>query len=246
MEERLQKILSRYGVASRRKAEELILNNKVKVNGKISKLGDKADILKDKVLVNNKPISIKEDFVYYILNKPKGYVCSTKDKYSKNLITDLVPKIPKVWPVGRLDKDTTGIILLTNDGELTNKLTHPSFKHEKEYIVKVNRDITDSFLEKMKKGVRLEEGIAKADKIHPVKSSETNFSKRKIISQGKKISDNTFSLILHQGWKRQIRRMCGELNYSVLDLKRTRVQKIKLGDLKIGKYIKKDKIKLGE
>ncbi|MFH1610797.1 MAG: pseudouridine synthase [Patescibacteria group bacterium] len=244
MEERLQKILSRYGVASRRKAEELILNNQVKVNGKISKLGDKADISKDKILVNNKPISVKEDLVYYILNKPKGYVCSTKDRHSKDLITDLVPKVPKVWPVGRLDKDTTGIILLTNDGELTNKLTHPSFKHEKEYVVTVNRDITEGFLEKMKKGIKLEEGIAKADKIHHVKSSETNFSKRKIISQGKKTSDNTFSLVLHQGWKRQIRRMCAELNYTVSELKRIRIDKIELGDLKTKGYIKKDKLKI--
>ncbi len=225
MEERLQKILSRYGIASRRKAEELILNKEVKVNGKISKLGDKADVEKDKISVNNKELESKQDFVYYILNKPKGYICSVKDRHSRQLITDLVPRNPKVWSVGRLDKDTTGIIILTNDGDLTNKLTHPSFKHEKEYVVKVNKDITSDFLEKMQKGIKLEEGIAKADKI-------------------KKISGNRFSLILHQGWKRQIRRMCKELDYSVLDLKRIRVGKIKLGDLKIGKYIKKDKIKV--
>jgi pseudouridine synthase len=227
MEERLQKILSRYGVASRRKAEELILNNKVKVNGKISKLGDKADIVKDKVFVNNKELKVKENFVYYILNKPKGYICSVEDRHSKKLITDLVSKEPKVWPVGRLDKDTTGLIILTNDGDLTNKLTHPSFKHEKEYVVEVNKPITPDFLQKMQKGIKLEEGNARADKI-------------------KKISDKRFNLILHQGWKRQIRRMCKELNYSVLELKRIRIGKIKLGVLKIGKYITKDKIKLGK
>ncbi|MBU4360251.1 rRNA pseudouridine synthase [Patescibacteria group bacterium] len=225
MLERIQKILSQQGIASRRKAEELILNKKVFVNNKIAKLGDKADVNIDKIAINNYQLSVnknKNNFIYYILNKPVNFICTVSDKHAKKLVTNLVPKYPKVWPVGRLDKNSTGLIILTNDGELTNKLTHPSFKHKKEYEVAVDKNITDKFLQEMKKGVKLEEGIAKADEIF-VGTSHGAFN-------------NKFNIILHQGWKRQIRRMCKELNYKVLELKRVRIEKIKLGDLKIGKY----------
>ena len=135
MQERLQKVLSKYGIASRRKAEEFILNKKILINNKTAKLGDKVDLEKDEVLINNKKLIINKDtdnFVYYLVNKPLDYVCSFSDKYAKNLVIDLIPKKPKVWPVGRLDKNSTGLIILTNDGELTNKLTHPKFNHKKE------------------------------------------------------------------------------------------------------------------
>ncbi|MFC1622616.1 pseudouridine synthase [Patescibacteria group bacterium] len=217
MQERLQKILSQAGVCSRRKAEELILSGKVKVNNKIASLGDQADLKKDKIQVAGKEISNNQEFVYYILNKPKGYVSSTQDKHADKLVIDLVPQEPKVWPVGRLDKDSIGLIVLTNDGDLTNKLTHPSFQHEKEYEVIVNKPITDEFLEKMQKGIKLNEGIARADKI-------------------KKISNKKFNIILHQGWKRQIRRMCETLKFQIVELKRIRIDKIKLDDLAQGDY----------
>ncbi len=227
MQERLQKILSRFGVASRRKAEELILNKKVLVNNKIAKLGQKVDLKKDIVEVKHRSLSAEagnfrveakeEQAVYYLVNKPVNFTCSVSDKHAKKLITDLVPKNPKVWPVGRLDKNSTGLIILTNDGNLTNKLTHPKFKHEKEYEVAVDKKISEKFLQKMKKGIKLDEGVAKADKIIA-------------------LNKNKFIIILHQGWKRQIRRMCEKLNYKVLELKRTRIGKIKLKDLKEGKF----------
>ncbi|MFH1456982.1 MAG: pseudouridine synthase, partial [Patescibacteria group bacterium] len=187
MKERIQKILSRYGISSRRKAEELILAGRIKINNKIAMLGDKADIDIDSIILNNKKLKIKnENHTYYLVNKPIGYICSVADKYADYLITNLVPKAPKVWPVGRLDKNSTGLMILTNDGELTNKLTHPKFQHEKEYIVEVDKDINKNFINRLKTGIKLKEGIARADNI-------------KIIS-GKK-----FNIILHQGWNRQIR-----------------------------------------
>lgn len=222
MKERIQKVLSRAGVCSRREAEKFILQGKVKVNNSVAVLGDKIEIGLDKIILNNNIIktqNLTSHPVYYLVNKPKGYICTTKDRYAKKMITDLVPELHKIWPVGRLDKDSTGLIILTNDGDLTNKLTHPKFEHEKEYEVVVNKKITKDFLDKMEKGVKLKQGIAKVDKI-------------------KKIDDNKFNVVLHQGWNRQIRRMCGELGYGVVELKRIRIGNIKLGRLKEGEFKK--------
>ena len=216
--ERLQKIISQAGICSRRQAEELILCKVVFVNDKLAKLGDKADISKDKIVVNKKEIKLNQDkkFVYYLVNKPKDYLCSTRrHKKTDNIITDLVPAEPKVYPVGRLDKNSTGLIILTNDGDFTQKYTHPKFEHEKEYEVDVFKTLTKDFLQKMKSGIKLQEGIAKADKIS-------------------KISDNRFRIVLHQGWNRQIRRMCESLNFKIANLKRIRIGEFKLEDLEEG------------
>ena len=183
-------------------------------------MGDKADINKDKITVNDKQLIVNrhKNFVYYIINKPKGYICSNvKQKKTDKLVIDLVPKEYKVWVVGRLDKNSLGLVMLTNDGELTQKYSHPKFEHEKEYEVVVNGEVSEEFLKQMKKGIMLDEGLAKADKI-------------------KKISNRSFNIILHQGWKRQIRRMCGELGMGVIGLKRIRIGDIKLGNLKEGEY----------
>ncbi len=220
MLERIQKILSRHGIASRRRAEELILAGAVFVNGQVVKLGDKADEESDSIVVRGKKITIaeKNNFVYYLLNKPIGYECSLKG-HNKNtqLAVDLVPKNPRVWTVGRLDKDSSGLLVLTNDGQLTNQLTHPKFKHEKEYLVKVNKKIEPTFLMGLKKGVHLTEGLAKADEV-------------------RQVTKDSFSIILHQGWKRQIRRMCYALGYNVLTLNRIRIGHWQLGNLKVGEY----------
>lgn len=227
MVERLQKILSRLGIASRREAEKLILSGAVIVNGDLAKLGDKADETVDKIMVNgrliagptlkNKPVA--NNFIYYLLNKPVGYVCSRRRKNKEKLAIDLVPEFPRVWTVGRLDKDSAGLLVLTNDGRLTEELTHPKFEHEKEYLVAVAQKLKPDFFVKMKKGVVLTEGLAQADKI-------------------KQISATKFSLTIHQGWKRQIRRMCYALGYSVKSLTRVRIGKWHLENLGVGKYRK--------
>ena len=163
----------------------------------------------DKIEVNGKILSssnMQENFVYYLVNKPLDYVCTTRSFKNEKNILELVPKNPPVWPVGRLDKNSRGLIILTNDGDLTNKFTHPKFEHEKEYEVEVDKNINQNFFMSMKKGIKLEEGITRADKI------------RKINTRLTAKQDKTFSIVLHQGRKRQIRRMCTELNYRVTDL----------------------------
>ncbi len=219
MQERLQKILARHGLASRRKSEELILSGQIKVNGKLAKLGDKADETRDEITINNQKISDNKNFVYYLLNKPRGYICSFKRRKGEKLAVDLVPRNPRVWTVGRLDKDSNGLLILTNDGRLTEELTHPKFEHEKEYEVIVDGILKPDFLKKMKKGIFLEEGLASADRI-------------------RQLSKNKFSLTLHQGWKRQIRRMCNILGHEVVELKRVRIGKWILGNLKEGEWKK--------
>ena len=223
MPERLQKILSRLGIASRREAEKLILSGHVLVNGQRPKLGDKADETQDKIVVNNclinsgsKNKESKNNFIYYLLNKPVGYICSRRRKKGERLAIDLVPENPRVWTVGRLDKDSSGLLILTNDGRLTEELTHPKFEHEKEYLVEVDRKIKSDFFVKMKSGVKLTEGLACADKIKP-------------------LGTNKFLLTIHQGWKRQIRRMCYALGYSVKSLTRVRIGQWRLENLAAGK-----------
>jgi len=215
----LQQFLSTAGLASRRAAADLIKQGRVKVNHKPAELGIKIDPGKDNVKINNRLIKYQSQKVYYLVNKPIGYTSTVKDRHALKKVVDLVPKVPKVWPVGRLDKDSHGLIILTNDGELTNKLTHPKFKHEKEYIVTINKAITQDLLLKLSQGVKLEEGPARADKIN-------------------KLSENKLSITLHQGWKRQIRRMMEKCGCMVIDLERVRIDKIKLDDLPIGKYEK--------
>jgi pseudouridine synthase len=225
MLERLQKILARHGIASRRASEELILAGKIKVNGRVAKLGEKADESEDEIEVDNKKLKTQltehkkgeTKFVYYLLNKPRGYECSLVNRRGERLAVDLVPKFPRVWTVGRLDKDSRGLIILTNDGKLTEELTHPKFEHEKEYEVIVNKNITPEFLRRMQKGVALSEGLARADKI-------------------RQLGTKKFALTLHQGWKRQIRRMCEALGYHAIDLVRVRVGKWRLENLREGKY----------
>jgi len=226
MSERLQKILSRLGIASRREAEKLILSGRVLVNGKLPKLGDKADESQDQIIFdgrlingNSKNKASKSNFVYYLLNKPVGYICSRRRKKGERLAIDLVPANPRVWTVGRLDKDSSGLLILTNDGRLTEELTHPKFEHEKEYLVVVEQKLKPDFFIKMKTGVKLTEGLARADKIKPLDS-------------------NKFLLTIHQGWKRQIRRMCYALGYSVKSLTRVRIGQWQLENLEAGKYQK--------
>ncbi len=212
----LQQYLSRAGITSRRKAVELIKSGQIKVNGQVAKVCQEIDPDKDSVLFKGRSIKAKK-YVYYLVHKPIGYTCSTKDKYAQKLVIDLVPPSPKVWIVGRLDKNSRGLVILTNDGEFTQKLTHPSFQHEKEYLVILNKNIQTSLLSKLTQGVKLQEGVAKVDKI-------------------KQLTKRQINLTIHQGWYRQIRRMMKKCGYGVVDLLRIRIADYKLGELKVGQY----------
>jgi len=215
----LQQFLSQAGVAARRQAIDLIKSGVVKVNNKTAQAGVKIDPLKDKIKVNDELIKPVASLVYYLVNKPIGYTCTVDDYHAQHKVVDLVPPIPKVWPVGRLDKNSHGLIILTNDGDFTHQLTHPKFEHAKEYIVTLNKTITADLLPQLKKGIKLSEGLAKVDQI-------------------KVLTDDKISIIIHQGWHRQIRRMLGFCNYKAVDLQRIKVGQWSLGNLEVGKYKK--------
>jgi len=215
------------GVCSRRAADVLISAGKVRVNGITAQVGTKIDPGKDVVFVGGKKVGGGGEKVYYILNKPVGYVTTSSDPFGRKKVTDLVPKSPRVYPVGRLDYDTSGLLVLTNDGDFTHKLTHPKFEKEKEYEVvikfenyKVIKSV-DDLVYKFKIGIKLKEGIAKVDKIG-ILEERGNVVK--------------LSIVIHQGWNRQIRRMCEAVGLEVVGLKRVRIGDIRLGDLKVGEY----------
>ena len=215
---RIQKFLSNAGFCSRRKAEEYIKKGFVKINGEILKeFGRKINIKKDKVSVFDKEINLKKNKkIYIILNKPKGYVSSCIDKFEKTII-DLVDIKERIYPVGRLDKNSVGLVLLTNNGDLHNKLSHPSFNHEKEYEVILNEKISDADLKKLENGIKIE-----------------NKKTRK--TKTKRINEKSFFIILKEGRNRQIRKMVSAIFKKVIFLKRIRIANIKIGDLKEGSY----------
>jgi len=214
---RLQKFLSNAGICSRRQGEEYILNGRVQVNGKtITTLGTKTDPLKDQVFLDLKPVKIISDKIYMALNKPKGYITSCSQP-GQNIVLDLINIKQRVYPVGRLDKDSTGLLLLTNDGRLHHKLSHPSFDHEKEYLVTVKNPISDSAIQRIANGM-----IIMGTKTRPAKI--------------KRISAKRFSITLKEGRNRQIRRMIRKVGNSVNQLKRIRIANIKLGTLEQGTW----------
>jgi pseudouridine synthase len=214
---RLQKFLSSAGFCSRRKAEEYIKDGHVKVNGEIvSVLGTKIDPETDRVQVNGKPVEAKHDLIYIALNKPRGYVTSCSQKGDK-IVLDLIDIQDRVYPVGRLDKDSTGLLLLTNDGELHHRLSHPSFDHEKEYEVAVFKPISDGALQKMAKGM-------------PMMGTKTR------PADVKRMSSRVFYIVLKEGKNKQIRRMVRKMGNNVVRLKRIRISNIKLGNLAEGTW----------
>ena len=219
MPERLQKYLSRAGIASRRKSEKLILAGLVKVNNKVVKeLGTKIDPEKDKVIVNDNPVSPKK-LVYYAVYKPKGYTCTVSDPHAEKFVTELVPKALNVYPVGRLDKNSRGLLILTNDGALAQKISHPSFESEKEYEVLVSGHPSERVI------WQLEHGTFLGD-------FKTQPAKIKVLEQF--AHRTSFQVILKEGKKRQIRRMFDKFHHDVIDLKRMRIKNLFLGDLKEG------------
>lgn len=221
MEEiRLNKYLSDAGVCSRREADRLIEAGKVLVDGKPAPMGLKITGA-EAVVCNGVNVSSrkKERKVLLAVNKPAGVVCTTTDKDQAENIVDFLKYPTRIYPIGRLDKDSTGLILMTNQGDIVNKILRGSNNHEKEYQVRVNKPVTEEFLQKMRSGVRLEELNAVTK---PCQVTRTG--------------GYTFTIVLTQGLNRQIRRMCRELGYHVAALKRTRIMNIKLGDLKLGAY----------
>ena len=227
----LQKALASLGIASRRKAEELIINSKVKVNGKIeNKLGTRV-LPKDKIEVAGFNIDRPEKLVYFLLNKPKGYLSSAKNERDRKSIVSLIACKQKIVPVGRLDVGTTGLIFLSNDGDFVYKLTHPKFEKEKEYHALVRKnskwsvDKLEKSLEKIEKGITVATGF------------KTSPSKCGIIKKDS-VDDNLFIayLIIHEGKKHQIKQMLAAVGLTVLELSRVRVGNVKVGKLKIGQY----------
>lgn len=223
MKIRVQKIIADAGIASRREAEKLIEEGRVTINGVIAKLGDKADPEKDHIKIDGKLLKSKPtDFVYIMLNKPKKVMCTTSDPEERQTILDLIKGIKcRIWPVGRLDYHSEGLVLLTNDGELSLRLTHPKYKIEKVYEVKVKDLPDEKKIEKLKKGIWLEDG-----KTAPCE-----------ITFMKKTSQNSwFRVVLKEGKKRQIRRMFHAIGHDVMKLKRVSIGPLKLGKLPIGAY----------
>ncbi len=219
---RLQKHLSECGIASRRKAEELILQGKVRVNGRIAVLGAKVDPKRDKVSVSGKTVVSKNEKMYIMLHKPRGYVTTTKDELDRKCVTDLVKDAPvKLFPVGRLDRNSEGLLIMTNDGGFANSLTHPSAHVNKTYRVTVKGEVGDEELIKLREGIELD-----GRKTLPC---EVFVAERK--------TDRTVLIfIIQEGRNRQIRRMCEEVDLEVIRLKRTEIAGVKLGMLPQGKW----------
>lgn len=222
MLQRIQKILAQMGVASRRKAEELIIEGRVTVNGKVATLGMKADIEKDHIKVNGKLLLKPEKKIYLILNKPRGVVTSLYDPEGRPTIKDLLKDMKyRVFPVGRLDYDSEGLLLITNDGDFAHSILHPSKKIPKTYLVKVKGKLSDEKIQILRGGVYLEDGITAPAKVIKIRESEKNC---------------WLQITIYEGRKRQIRRMLEKIGHPVLRLKRIAIGNLRLNRLKPGEY----------
>ena len=212
---RINKYLSECGFCSRREADRLLDEGRITVDGKVAEKGSRVSPGQD-IRVDNKPVVKKDRPVIIAVNKPKGIVCTTA-KDEKDNIVDFIDYKSRIYPVGRLDKSSEGLILMTNMGELVNKIMRAGNYHEKEYLVSVNKDITDEFLERMRGGVPVLDTVTRPCRVE-------------------KVGRRKFKIILTQGLTRQIRRTCENLGYRVVYLKRIRIMNIRLGDLKTGEY----------
>jgi 23S rRNA pseudouridine2605 synthase len=220
MEQRIQKILAQMGIASRRKAEELIFEGRVTVNGKIAVIGMKADPAKDHIKVDGKLLVKSEPKIYLMFNKPTGVVTSLSDPEGRPTIKDFLKGIKyRVFPVGRLDYDSEGLLLITNDGDFTHSILHPSKKIPKKYVIKVKGVIDEDAMERLRRGVKLDDGLTAPAKVKRVRLSE---------------SSSWVEITIYEGRKRQVRRMLEKVGYPVIKLRRIAIGSLKLGDLKPG------------
>lgn len=220
---RLQKYMAKCGIASRRKSEEIILEGRVKVNDIVVKeLGMTINLKKDIVKVDNEIIKLEENKIYIMLNKPKGYVTTVKDKHSEKIVLDLINGVKeRIYPVGRLDVDTTGLLLLTNDGDLAYKLTHPSYEIPKKYIALVKGIPNNKKLYKFRKGLKIDGRMTAEAYI-------------KILKRNRDTS--LLEISIHEGRNRQVRKMCKYIGHPVIQLERVAIGKLELGNLGIGEW----------
>ena len=226
MEElRLQKFLANAGVCSRRKAEEYILDGKVKVNGKVvNELGRKVNPDKDEIIFESKIIRLQNNMVYILLNKPIGYVTTVKEQFNRPTVIDLLNGVKeKVLPVGRLDMYTSGALILTNDGDFIYQVTHPKYEIEKTYQATVKGIVTKEDIKKLENGVEIDDYISGKAKVKILKiDKENNISRLKIT--------------IHEGKNREVRKMCSAIGKNVIALHRSKIENIDLKDLKIGQW----------
>ncbi|MEE0980565.1 MAG: pseudouridine synthase [Acutalibacteraceae bacterium] len=219
---RLQKYLSQCAVASRRKSEELIASGKVKVNGKVAGLGDKVNPKRDTVTVSGKKIVSSKKHYYIMLHKPRGFITTMEDELGRKCVAELVKDVgARVYPVGRLDRDSEGLLIMTNDGEFANYLTHPSKHVPKTYRVTVRPDVTEDQLVAFNEGIEIDGRKTAPADAHIIEKSDNRV---------------VLEVILHEGRNRQIRRMCESLGLEVARLKRTHIGSLKLGMLPQGKW----------
>ena len=221
---RLQKYIAMSGIASRRAAEVMIEEGRVKVNGKkVTEQGTKVETGCDTVTVDNKPVEIKDKKYYIMLNKPAGYVSTAKDQFDRPTVVDIVKEEvgTRIFPVGRLDYETEGLLLMTNDGDFTYKITHPKFQKDKTYIAVINGGIAIPDLNRLRKGVRVEDYTTSPAQVEIMDAAG-----------GK----TAIKITIHEGRNRQVRKMFDALGYTVIALKRIKIGELELGNLPIGRW----------
>ena len=227
MSERLQKYMASCGVASRRKCEEIILEGRVKVNGiSINELGIKVESGIDKVELDNVEIKPEEAKVYIMLNKPEGYITSVRDEKGRKTILDIVKVEERIFPIGRLDYDSSGLLILTNDGEIYNKIIHPRVEIEKKYIAVCRGIFSQNDIKRFENGIDIGGYITANAKIKVLSEERSETGKM----------NSVVEIIIHEGKNRQIRKMCASLNHEVIELKRVSVGELKLEYLQKGKW----------
>jgi 23S rRNA pseudouridine2605 synthase len=215
--ERLQKVLARTGLGSRRVCEDLISAGRITVNGELPVLGRRVDVDVDLIELDGVPVPVRPGLVHYLVNKPPGVVSTAEDTHDRPTVVSLVPDEPRVYPVGRLDMDSEGLIIVTNDGELTHRLTHPSFGVPKEYLVQVEGEPSPGAIRELREGVELEDGLTAPAKVAVV-------------------APTLLRIVIHEGRNRQIRRMCDVVGHPVVRLVRTRIGPVADPSLTPGSY----------
>lgn len=220
-EERLQKVLAAAGIASRRACEDLIEQGRVAVNGRAATLGDKADRSRDVVTLDGERVNVDPDLAYVLLNKPRGVITTADDPQGRPTVTELINLPQRLFPVGRLDQDTEGLLLLTNDGELANALTHPSYEVERVYVALVVGAVRREVLAALRQGVELEDGLARPRRVKQLEQE-----------RGKSLIE----VVMTEGRKREVRRLLGAVGLKVERLARVAYGGVELGDLRQGKW----------